>query len=55
MKESGSCIKEKGVKQMAELEKCPNCNEYINLEIDVYRDDQGFVYCNKCNALISNN
>jgi len=39
---------------MAECVKCPNCNEYINLEIDVYRDDSGNVYCAKCNAPISN-
>lgn len=40
---------------MAEIQKCTNCQEYINLEIDVYRDSQGNIYCAKCNALISNN
>ena len=41
---------------MAEIIKCPNtdCQEYINLEIDVYRDENGNLYCKKCNELIGN-
>ena len=39
---------------MAELYKCDNCQEYINLEIDVYRDSDGNIYCCKCNTLINN-
>lgn len=42
---------------MAEIIKCPNpkCNQYINLEINIYRDTQGNIYCSKCHALINNN
>lgn len=37
---------------MAEWTKCENCGEYINLEVDVYRDENGNIYCKKCNSLI---
>lgn len=37
---------------MAEYIKCPICHEYINLEIDVYRDELGLIYCCKCNTQI---
>jgi len=38
---------------MAEYIKCI-CGEYINLEIDIYRDDEGNIYCPNCNTIIDN-
>lgn len=40
---------------MAEVVKCPYCQEYINLEIEIYRDNQNNIYCSKCNGLIDLN
>lgn len=39
---------------MAELIKCPNenCQQYINLEIDIIRDTEGNIFCSKCGTLI---
>lgn len=37
---------------MGEWIKCPNCHEYVNLEIDIYHDENGLIYCRKCNSLI---
>lgn len=39
---------------MAEIIVCsnPNCQENINLEIDVWRDNDGNIYCSKCDTLI---
>ena len=37
---------------MAEIIKCKWCEEYINLEIEVHRDNQGNFICNKCNGII---
>lgn len=38
--------------KMAECLKCEGCNEYINLEIDIVRDDNGRIYCLYCGSLI---
>ncbi|MCE5220016.1 MAG: phosphatidylinositol-specific phospholipase C1-like protein [Clostridium sp.] len=42
---------------MAEYIRCPNLNCYkdINLEIDVYRDEKGNLYCIYCHTLLSIN
>lgn len=36
---------------MAEMVKCV-CGEYINLEIDITRDESGNIYCLYCGSLI---
>ncbi len=33
---------------MAELTICPVCKDWINLEIEVCRDERGRIYCKKC-------
>lgn len=33
---------------MGEYATCPSCQNYINLEIDVIRDDDGIVCCIYC-------
>jgi uncharacterized protein YbaR (Trm112 family) len=33
---------------MAECLQCPNCKQFVNLEIDIYRDDAGNIYCPYC-------
>ena len=38
---------------MAEIINCPKCKEYINLEIDIYRDGEGIVYCKLCNGRVA--
>ncbi len=37
---------------MGELIKCPNCQQYINLEIDIHRNENGDIICNNCNNII---
>jgi aspartate carbamoyltransferase regulatory subunit len=39
---------------MAEIIICPNpnCQEHINLETDIYRDENNNIYCKKCNTQI---
>lgn len=37
---------------MAEIKWCPNCDEYINLEIDIHRDEENNIICNKCQQII---
>jgi len=34
---------------MAEITVCLNCGEIVNLEIDIYRDENGDIYCPHCN------
>ncbi len=36
---------------MGEFVDCPNCNNYINLEIDIYRIGID-IYCKKCHKKI---
>ena len=36
---------------MAELEKCPNCREMVNMETEIFRRD-GFICCEKCGERI---
>jgi len=38
---------------MAEIIKCLVCKQYINLEIDIHRDDEGNIYCSKCGTIIN--
>jgi len=33
---------------MAEMLQCPNCKQYINLEINIRRDYAGNIYCPYC-------
>jgi len=40
---------------MAEITKCPQCGKYINLEIDIYRDNENNIICNKCGQIIKLN
>jgi hypothetical protein len=40
---------------MAEIIICKSCGQFINLEIDIYRDENGNVYCRCCDTLIINN
>lgn len=44
----------KGGNDMAEIIKCsnPDCQEYINLEVEILRDGNGNIYCAKCGELI---
>lgn len=37
---------------MAEYLQCPNCKQFVNLEIDIHRDEAGNLYCNYCNSII---
>ena len=37
---------------MGEFIKCPNCQQYINLEVNIYKDKNNNVYCKKCNTQI---
>jgi transcription initiation factor TFIIIB Brf1 subunit/transcription initiation factor TFIIB len=37
---------------MAECIQCPICGATINLEIDIYRNDQNDIVCKKCDNVI---
>lgn len=37
---------------MGEYIECPFCKYDINLEIDIYRDAEGNIYCRCCDNLI---
>lgn len=39
---------------MAEYIKCLYCKQYINLEIDIHRDNENNIVCNNCNNIIDN-
>lgn len=45
-------IFEKGKQRLGEFIKCPNCQQYINLEVNIYRDKNNNIYCKKCNTQI---
>ena len=40
---------------MAEYYVCQACKKYINLEIDIHRDEEGNIICNNCGAIIKIN
>jgi hypothetical protein len=37
---------------MAEYCVCEICKKYINLEIDIHRDENNNLICNNCNSVI---
>ena len=38
---------------MAEMLICPNCKKFVNLEIDICRNDEDEPCCPKCGALLN--
>jgi len=38
---------------MAEYCVCESCGRYVNLEIDIHRDENNNIICNNCNSIIN--